>query len=248
LPVTIDDEPIAAFGIYTDITQLRQTEQNLRDSLEEKEILLSEVHHRVKNNLAIISGLLLLEAMNWDDDSTVSKVLMQSKLRIHSMAQIHEKLYESNDFANLDLEDYISDLVVTIRDSIKGQKNDVEIDIDCDNIGLNINQALPCALIINELVTNSFKYAFEDNQKGELKVKFKSNGEPINLMVSDNGPGLPANFKKMAEQSLGHRLVSQLVKQLDGDINVETSQGEGTRYEITFNKKKKSGSASNHFV
>ncbi len=248
LPVVLEGEPIAAFGIYTDITKLRKTEQNLKDSLKEKEVLLSEIHHRVKNNLAIISGLLLLEAMNWDDDTIVSKVLMQSKLRIHSMAKVHEKLYKSTDFANLNLEDYISELVETILDSMQGHENGVNIAVDCDDVILNINQALPCALIINELVTNSFKYAFEDQQGGELEVSFKSNGQDIAIVVRDNGSGLPDNFDAMAEKSLGHRLVSQLVKQLDGEIDVQSDEETGTRYEIEFKKKEKSGSASNHFV
>ena len=248
LPVKIDHEPIGAFGIYTDITKLRNTEQTLKKSLKEKEVLLSEIHHRVKNNLAIISGLLLLEAMNWDDDSAVNQVLMQSKLRIHSMAKIHEKLYESKDFANLDLEDYISDLVETISESMQIRDKDVQVEVDCDDVSLNINQALPCALIINELVTNSFKYAFQHDNNGELTVRFKRNNKQIKIVVEDNGPGLPANFENMADRSLGHRLVSQLVKQLNGGIDVATSEGAGTRYEINFQKKKKSGSASNHFV
>lgn|GEM_PF-1028819 len=113
---------------------------------------------------------------------------------------------------------------------------------------MNINQALPCALIVNKLVTNSFKYAFENNQDGNLDVRFKSNGEGINIMVNDNGPGLPKNYEKMVEESLGHRLVSQLVKQLDAKIDVETSKDEGTRYKISFEKKRKSGSASHYFI
>lgn len=246
LPVIIDDEPIAAFGIYTDITKLRSTEKDLKASLKDKEVLLSEIHHRVKNNLAIISGLLMLEAMNWDEETEVHKVLMQSKLRIHSMAKIHEKLYESDDFANLNLENYIAELVETIYDSVQGKEHNVQVSMDCDKMELNINQALPSALIVNELVTNSFKYAFNDKEPGKLKVKFKDENDSVRIVVEDNGPGLPENFKQMTKESLGHKLVSQLVKQLDGEIEVKTSRDRGTRYEVIFDKSSKSGSAASH--
>ncbi len=246
LPVVIDGEPIAAFGIYTDITKLRKTEHHLKTSLKEKEVLLSEIHHRVKNNLAIISGLLLLESMNWDEDSEAYSVLMQSKLRIHSMASIHEQLYKSKDFSSLSLEDYVHDLVEMISESMQHSEERVQIDIDCDDVVLNINQALPCALIINELVTNAFKYAFNNKEKGKLAITFKSKNDFVTLSIKDNGPGLPDNFENMTEQSLGHRLVSQLVKQLEGEITVESEAGAGTRYQITFEKKHKSGSSSNY--
>lgn len=246
LPVIIDGEPIGAFGIYTDITKLRSIEKDLKDSLKEKEVLLSEIHHRVKNNLAIISGLLMLEAMNWEDETEVHQVLMQSKLRIHSMAKIHEKLYESDSFANLNLENYITELVETIYDSVQGQENDVKVNLDCDEMELNINQALPCALILNELVTNSFKYAFDGESEGKLKVKFKDEDDSVRIVVEDNGPGLPENFEEMTKESLGHKLVSQLVKQLDGDINVKSGKDLGTCYEVIFQKSSKSGPAASH--
>lgn len=248
LPVLIDDEIIAAFDIYTDISKLRRIEKDLQNSLNEKKILLAEIHHRVKNNLAVISGLLELEAMNWDKESSVYKVLTESKLRIHSMASIHEKLYQSKDFANISLENYISDLVETIYKSMHGQKKDVEIAMICDDVTLNINQAVSCALIINELVTNAFKYAFKTEHPGELEVKFTEQQGMVTIVIGDNGPGLPADFEVMAEESLGHELISQLVKQLEGEINVKSSSDFGTRYEIRFEKRKKSGASSNYFM
>lgn len=248
LPVFGDGEAIAAFGIYTDITDLKKTQQNLEDSLREQEVLLAEIHHRVKNNLAIISGLLELEAMNWEDDTIVSQVLMQSKLRIHSMAKIHEKLYQSGSFSNLNLENYIVELVDTISVSMQRAKKEVEVQVDCDDVYLNINQALPCALLINELVTNAFKYAFNAPQEGKLVIRFKDGGDSARIEVRDNGPGLPQEFHRMAEDSLGHRLVQQLVKQLDGDIAVESGDKEGTHYKISFKKAEKSGSASNYLI
>lgn len=248
LPVYIEGDPIGAFGIYTDITTLRRTEEDLQESLNEKEVLLAEIHHRVKNNLAVICGLLELEAMNWEEDSSVNKVLTQSKLRIHSMARIHEQLYRSMDFANLSLDDYIKELVETIYQSMQGQKKEVDLEVECEDVTLNINQAVSCALIVNELVTNAFKYAFEGDQRGKLEVSFSRDDKRITMVVRDNGPGLPHSFEAMTSQSLGHQLVNQLVKQLDGEIDVESSPESGTRYEIRFRKSRKSGSASHHFV
>lgn len=248
LPVYIEGDPIGAFGIYTDITTLRKTEEDLQESLNEKEVLLAEIHHRVKNNLAVICGLLELEAMNWEEDSSVFKVLTQSKLRIHSMARIHEQLYRSMDFANLSLDDYIKELVETIYQSMQEQKKEVELAVECHDVTLNINQAVSCALIVNELVTNAFKYAFEGDHRGKLEVSFTRDDHWITMVVRDNGPGLPQSFEAMTSQSLGHQLVNQLVKQLDGEIDVESSPESGTRYEIRFRKSRKSGSASHHFV
>ncbi|WP_445665569.1 PAS domain S-box protein [Fodinibius sp. AD559] len=245
LPVTIDGDTIAAFAVYSDISRLKATERDLKNSLEEKEILLSEIHHRVKNNLAIISGLLLMESMNWEEDTMVYQVLTQSKLRIHSMAKIHEKLYQTGSFTDIDLGNYITELTETIVQNMNIRDKDISLTVDCDEVTLNINQALPCALIINELVTNAFKYAFNEGRPGELEVRFKNEGGTISLVVRDNGPGLPDDFEAMTETSLGHRLIHQLVKQLDGDIVVASGEPEGTRYEITFEKADKSGSSSN---
>lgn len=245
LPVIIDGDPIAAFAIYTDITRLRAIEDDLKDSLKEKEILLAEIHHRVKNNLAIISGLLMLEAMNWDEDTVVHKVLTQSKLRIHSMAKIHEKLYESKSFTDIELGNYITELTEAIVQTMDIGEEDIGLNIACDEVTLDINQALPCALIINELVTNAFKYAFDVDRPGELEVTFRNQDGTITLVVRDNGPGLPEELEAMTKKSLGHQLVHQLVNQLGGDIAVASGEQSGTRYEITFEKNGKSGSSGN---
>lgn len=247
LPVAVDGETIAAFGIYTDVTTLRDAQKDIKSSLEEKEVLLAEIHHRVKNNMAIISGLLQLEAMNWDGDTTVNQVLTQSNLRIHSMAKIHEKLYESGSFTTINLENYIEELVANIRDTM-GRRDEVAIHIKSNEIDLNINQAIPCALILNELVTNAFKYAFKDCEIGNLQIRLHYDGEMVTLQVKDDGAGLPVDFEKMAEQSLGHRLVSQLVKQLQGEITVNSSPENGTEYIIQFEKFEKSGSSGNYFM
>lgn len=187
LPVSLKGEVIAVYGIYVDVTKLKLTESQLKESLQEKEVLLAEIHHRVKNNLAVISGLLELEGMNWDDESPVNKVMKQSKLRIQSMAKIHEKLYQSGNFADLNLENYVTELVEAIFETMQGQKKEVVYSIESDHITLNINQAISCALLINELVTNAFKYAFAGKGTGQLDVKLKKESRTVTISVADNG-------------------------------------------------------------
>jgi PAS domain S-box-containing protein len=229
--------------ICRDISERKETENHIQESLEEKKVLLAEIHHRVKNNLAIISGLLELEAMNWEENVEVKNVMRQSQLRVQSMAKIHEKLYESGDFSNLKLEKYVAELVDNIHKSMNTGNKNIKLNVESDDIKLNINQAIPCALIINELVTNAFKYAFEDEKEGELYVALKSKGDTITVAVEDSGPGLPDSFEETSKKSLGHRLVKQLVKQLHAEMTVKSNEDIGTRFKIIFQKEDKSGSA-----
>jgi PAS domain S-box-containing protein len=248
LPVLIDGEPIAAFGIYTDITKLRKAEGNLKHSLKEKEILLSEIHHRVKNNLAIISGLLELKAMDYNSNGQeeVLDVLNESMLRIKSIAMIHEQLYESEDFANLEFEGYIKDLVDLIFRTLNIEEKKIELDIDCENLEININQAIPVALVINELVSNSFEHGFSGLEGGKLTVEMKHKDQEVNMLVSDNGVGLPDNFDVADSSTLGLTMVRQLIKQLNGEL--EVTNNNGAQFEIKFPIEMKSGSGSNYFV
>lgn len=233
-------------GSILDITERKEAEELLKQSLKEKEVLLLEIHHRVKNNLAIISGLLELEAMNGRSDN-IKDTFHESQLRIQSMAMIHEKLYQARNFANLKLENYISELAEIIYDTfIKGEK-DIEIDIrDCDNVELNINQAIPCALILNELITNAFKYAFETKDSGKLSIHLQSDGDTIALIVKDNGRGLPEDINEQASGSLGLTLVRQLTKQLEGELKVQNENG--AYFEIQFAKNDDAGSASSGYI
>lgn len=247
LPVFIDGEPIAAFGIYIDITKLRKTEDNLQQSIAEKEILLSEVHHRVKNNLAIISSLLQLETMNYAEDSTVWNALTQSKLRIHSMAHIHEQLYDSRDFSNISMAEYISDLVKYICESMQRKGHQLNSNVTCDEVSLNVNQAVPCGLIINELVTHAINHA-SDIQPLNLNVTFTRDDELVTLLVEADDAGSPGDLETWSEESLSNQIVEQLVQQLEGDLKVTYNEEGKTRYEIKFPKADKSGSLGSRFV
>jgi PAS domain S-box-containing protein len=241
VPITYRGKDAIQTNIY-DVTDRKERDQIIEASLKEKEVLLAEVHHRVKNNLAIISGLLELEAINWEGDTAIKKVMDESRLRIHSMAMIHEKLYQTANFTDLRLENYIAELVETISETMKMNGKNISINIDSDDIELNINYAIPCALIINELVTNAFKHAFNGVEKGKLDIKLKKNEEKISLMVRDNGPGMPEDFDNESTKSLGYVLVRQLTKQLHGKLKMRNDNG--AYFEITFRKGKKSGPSS----
>jgi PAS domain S-box len=218
-----------------DITESKIAENDLKKSLEEKEILLKEIHHRVKNNLQIISSLLALQTNYVDNDKT-KNVLYESQNRIKSMAIVHEMLYQSNDLATINFSNYIESLVNDLFYSY-GAKDNIELIIDFEQVLLNIETAIPCGLIISELVSNSLKYAFPNNIPGKLMVTLYSNDNEFELIISDNGAGLPERIDfKNIESSLGLQLVNMLVKQLDGSIKLDKIKG--TKFIIKFKELK----------
>lgn len=234
-------------GSVLDITDRKKSEELLKQSLKEKEILLAEIHHRVKNNMAIISGLLELEAMNRQSDTELKNILHESQLRIHSMAMIHEKLYKAGNFTNLKIGNYIIELVEIIQNTLSANdKNiDIKIEKECE-VRLNINQAIPCALILNELVTNALKYAFDDTDEGKLCIRLTEEDEIVTFVVKDNGPGLPEDIDAKSKKSLGFVLVKQLTKQLEGELKIYNE--EGACFEIMFRRTDKSGPASGGYI
>ena len=215
-----------------DINERKKAENKIKASLNEKEVLLKEIHHRVKNNLQIISSLLDLQA-NYVDDKEAINVLQESQNRVKSMAMIHEMLYQSPDLASINISNYIQNLVQDLFYSY-GAKNNVIPIIDVEQTFLNIETAIPCGLIMSELVSNSLKYAFPNNETiGEIFVSVHSYDKEFELIISDNGIGLPEDldFKDM-QTSLGLRLVNMLVKQLEGSIELERTHG--TKFKIKF--------------
>lgn len=235
-------------GSVLDITERKRSEDLLKKSLKEKEVLLAEIHHRVKNNLAIISGLLELEAMNRQSNIALKNVFHESQLRIHSMAMIHEKLYQAGNFSNIKIGNYISELVDIIRRTLAENAREVDIEIVKEQeVELNINQAIPCALILNELVTNAFKYAFDDTEDGKLWIYLTAEDGMITLTIKDNGPGLPVDFNIQSKESLGFALVQRLTDQLEGKLSIGDGAG-GACFEISFQKSEKSGSSSSGYI
>ncbi len=205
------------------------SEAAIRDSLAEKEVLLKEIHHRVKNNMQIISSLLNLQLQHVQEEEA-SNVLIESQGRVKTMAMIHEKLYQSPDLTRIRFRDYIQKLAYDILYTYGVKAGSIELEMDIDNIELGMETSIPCGLIINELVTNSVKYAFPEG-KGTIIIQFKGQDE-LQLIIKDDGIGLPREIDLEHTETLGLQLVLNLVKQLNGELTINRSQG--TEYIIKF--------------
>lgn len=232
VPVTVDGKTIAIFGMYVDITDRKHAEEQVRRSLKEKEVLLAEIHHRVKNNLAVITGLLELQAHSTRDHKA-HVILRESQLRINSIALIHEKLYQSEDLSEISFAVYLRELVDVILQSISDSDKNIKVSIEADEIFLTVNEAIPCGLILNELLTNSFKHAFVDRDRGEVTIDLHKNGEEVCMRVGDNGRGMPEDLEPETSQSLGLTLINTLTRQLEGTGSFRDVE-EGTSFELKF--------------
>ncbi|MGD9971871.1 MAG: histidine kinase dimerization/phosphoacceptor domain -containing protein [Desulfatirhabdiaceae bacterium] len=212
-------------SIYDDITERKQSENALRSALEEKIVLLREVHHRVKNNLQVICSLLSLQS-GMEKNKQIQQALIESQQRIFAMSMIHEALYSSQNFSVINFSAYFMNLVNRLREIYRDQ-TEVQIDLDLDKIELGIDQAVPCGLIINELITNAFKHAFPGKSKGMIQVKgHVTNHREVILTVSDNGVGLAIDMTTDHHASLGLRLIqSLLTRQLKGSLDVVVEGG-----------------------
>lgn len=226
-----------------DITKQHQAEKKLKHSLEEKEILLSEIHHRVKNNLAVVKSLLQLERYKTDDEQ-INSILLNSESRIISIAKIHELLYRSDDFMNIQLENYVNELFTYLKDSFPLEKHNININLKIADFSINVNQALPVGLIVNELITNAIKHAFTEVDSGTITVLIVEKQKGIvQVEVSDNGKGLDITRAEFEEKgNLGFTLTSTLIKQLNADLEIISNNG--TTFRFTFPKNDKKGSVN----
>ncbi|MEX2403552.1 MAG: PAS domain S-box protein [Balneolales bacterium] len=218
-------------GIALDITDRLEYERQLESSLREKELLLKEVHHRVKNNLAIVSSLLSLQAGNAQTEA-VKKLLEESYSRIRAMAMIHQMLYEQEDVSKIDFEGYLNKLVDYISANYKDPHTRIETEVSARGIKFDIVTAVPCALIVHELITNAFKHACHSQNSCTVKVSLTREQYINKLVVFDDGDGLPAFFDIKESTSLGMTLIQGLTDQLGGKLEVE--QDGGTSFIITF--------------
>ena len=218
-----------------EITARKETEDKLRDTVKEKEILLKEVHHRVKNNLQVISSILSLQASYVKDVKTL-EILKESQDRIKTMSFVHESLYQDSDFSSIKFGDYVSTLAQNLIYSYKSDDFVVRLNTQFDEIYLNLYQAIPCGLIINELVSNALKHAFKKTKIGKLEIRIYKKEETIFLNISDNGVGMPNEINIKNTETLGFQLVHALVDQLDGIIVVNNKNG--TEYLIKFEQVK----------
>ena len=227
-----NNELEGAVFTFRDITERKQAEEQIKSSLAEKEVLLKEIHHRVKNNLQIISSLLNLQA-DFVTDQLMLDMLKESQNRVKSMALIHEKLYQSKDLSQIDFGEYIRNLTNYLMRSYTVDTNAIKLYIDVTQIELSVNAAVPCGLLINELISNSFKHAFPKGRKGSIDIElFSANDGQIVLVVKDSGVGLPQNFDIKKAKSLGLQLVNTLSQQLKGKMKL--SNNAGTEFRLTF--------------
>jgi PAS domain S-box-containing protein len=224
-------------GIAHDMTERKQMEEALRLSLQEKEVLLKEIHHRVKNNMQIVSSILNLQAGSVKDPAAL-ECLRGSQSRIRSMALVHEKLYRSSDFSRIDFGEYVRSLVTALFQSCRTDSNQVRLDFKAEAVFLDINTAIPCGLVTNELIVNALKYAFPEGRSGVVKIRLRPLGkDEYRLVISDNGVGFPKDLDFRNTESLGMQLVTLLVGQLDGTIDLKRKGG--TTFDIVFKEQKK---------
>jgi PAS domain S-box-containing protein len=222
--------------VTRDITERKLAEEQIKASLKEKEILLREIHHRVKNNMQVVISLLRLQSDKIKDQQYV-EMLKESQDRIKSMALIHEKLYQSEDFANIDFDGYVKALVNSLFISQGVSPDKISLKMEIADISLGLDYAIPCGLIINELVSNSLKYAFPKERQGEIRIGLQKTSEnEVELTVSDNGIGIPEGLDFGTIESLGLDLVKILAEhQLGGKI--ELNRAGGTSFSFRFTVK-----------
>ncbi|MDQ7818005.1 MAG: histidine kinase dimerization/phosphoacceptor domain -containing protein [Melioribacteraceae bacterium] len=219
--------------------KLKIHSEEMKHSLEEKEILLKEIHHRVKNNLQVISSLLSLQSMNIKDEANLS-IFKDSQMRVRSIALVHEKLYQSTDLSRIDFAEYIKNLVSYIKDSYIMSSQNIAIIFEMDKIFLSIDKAVTLGLLLNELLSNAFKYAFPkmetpDDKKKFILIKFTTTEDSkLLLMVSDNGVGIPETHNIEASTSLGLKLVSNLISQINGKLTIKHK--DNTEFAIVFDE------------
>lgn len=210
---------------YTLRKKIDRHTKDISVALNEKTVLLSEVHHRVKNNLAVVSGFLQLEMMKGNHQESVKKVLDENVLRIKSMGYIHEQLYKSQDFSSINMKEYIKILVNEISNTYQPDDKEIELLINCDDINLNMNQAIPCALTINELLSNAYKHAFTGKDRGTIDISVTEQKHQIYVKVKDDGVGLPKDINLEYSDSLGMLLVHQFVAQLESELSYQNTIG-----------------------
>jgi len=238
---------------YEDISARKDVEEQMRKSLKEKEVLLKEVHHRVKNNMQVMKSMLNLQAGYLTDPAALS-MFSDSASRINTMALIHEKLYQSEEFGNVDIRAYLTNIAENLGQTYAQRDHSVSIKTDLAPATLDLDTAIPCGLLANELLSNSMKHAFTDRRKGTIEFRFRelpADGSPDNpgihryeLAVCDDGKGMPPGLTGSRSNSLGLKLVESLVYQLTGKMEVDSSSGAGTSIAVRFSVPKGTNSRS----
>lgn len=197
---------------------------DLQEALDEKEVLIKEIHHRVKNNLAVVSGL--LEMQSWDlKEGQAKQALEESKLRVLAMSKVHENLYQNKDLARIDFGKFLEELVEGIVSTLHKTSKNITVKTETDHTFVNVNMGIPCGLIINELITNSYKHAFKDREEGEIHIFFHTFEKHHQIIVQDNGVGAPVDILNSSSSALGMTLINSLVTQLNSEITYQYKEG-----------------------
>ena len=219
------------FAAARDVTERKSANDKLKNALNEKEMLLKEVYHRVKNNLQVVSSLINLQAKNVSNEATL-ELLKQSADRIKAMALLHEKLYQSKDLTRIDFNEYIHSLVDHLLFSYGGHSGKIKISMSIDEVFFDVDTAIPCGLIINELLSNALQHAFPDDRHGEIGITFTQDLGEFILVITDNGIGFPTDLDYKKSASLGLQLVATLTNQLNGHMALD--QTDGSTFTIRF--------------
>jgi PAS domain S-box-containing protein len=219
-------------GSATDITELKEANEKIRQSLLEKEILLKEVYHRVKNNLQVVNSLLHIQSKAIKDPA-VLEVFRESQDRVRMMSLIHEKLYNSKDLLHINFSEYIQSLTDYLRQAYPLVSKNIDVKIDSQKVFLGVDKAIPCGLIINEVMSNAYKYAFKDRKNGEIRISFSALDKgKFKLTIGDNGVGFPEDVDFRSSKSMGMVLINTLTEQIEGTVNLDRTGG--TKYTIEF--------------
>jgi PAS domain S-box-containing protein len=235
-------------GTSQSIKDQRNYQNELEKLLAEKEVLLAEVHHRVKNNLAVISGFLQMQEFI-TESKDAKAVLLTNHMRVKSMALIHEDLYKLQDFSGIRFDEYLKNLIQFIEEKRSPSHANISVNLEISSFELNLNQAVPLALIIHELVSNAYEYAFLGRDKGTISISVKEVDQEVHLVIKDDGIGLPKGFVLEESPTLGATLVLTYSEQINSEINITSNNGQGTKYELVFNhNKNRKGSAANVLI
>jgi two-component sensor histidine kinase len=218
-------------GLGFDITENKLNEVKIIQSLKEKEVLLKEVHHRVKNNMQVISSILNLQS-SYVKDVYALNLLKECQNRIKSMAFIHESLYQTKNFESVNFSEYVTILSKNLIHSYSINTQKIKLILTLDKLFLNLDTSIPCGLIINEIISNSLKYAFPDNRDGIIFVNLKANKNVIKIEAGDNGIGIPKELDIKQTQTLGLQLVDTLIEQISGTVTLDRTKG--TKFIIDF--------------
>lgn len=213
--------------------QIRAKTRELSQALKDKELLMQEIHHRVKNNLAIVSGLIELQMENTHNPEA-KDILKDSKSRIHSMTLIHDKLYKTESFTSVRLDTYLRDLIEAIHETFTEQIDSVDLKFNLEPLQIHVDKTMSCGLLVNELIVNAYKHAFTHNTRdGILEINLQKDNGHIILSIADNGPGLPANFDNHTSDSLGKILIDSFASQLNAKMEISTGK-EGSTFSFQF--------------